>query len=166
MNSFKMMAIGVFMLVSISAKAQVSVNVQIGTPPPWGPIKYTNERYYYLPDVESYYDVNSSMFIYNNNGVWVRRTYLPRQYRTYDLYSGPKVVIRDYRGETPYTSFNDYRVKYAKGYRGGEVRTIGVRPVIINSKIKKTNNIRVQRNVVKSKGGGNGKSHGKGNGKK
>ena len=72
-----LLVIGMLFLRSISAKAQVSVSVNIGTPPMWGPVGYTEVRYYYLPAVEAYYDVESSMFIYYNGGVWVHRTYLP-----------------------------------------------------------------------------------------
>jgi hypothetical protein len=31
--------------------SQVSVNVNIGSPPLWGPSGYSNIDYYYLPDV-------------------------------------------------------------------------------------------------------------------
>lgn len=168
MNYFRVLAAGAFLLVSISATAQVSVNLNVGTPPPWGPVGYTNERYYYLPDVESYYDVNSSMFIYSSNGVWVRRAYLPSRYRTYDLYGGPKIVIRDYRGDTPYTNFSDYRIKYAKGYKGGEVRTIGVRPAKVTVIQNRTVINGYSKNNGKGKGHDNGNSpkgnHGRGGG--
>lgn len=109
-------------------QAQVSVNVHVGTPPPWGPFGYNNVRYYYLPDVEAYYDIQSSMFIYNNRGAWVHRAHLPSRYRNYDLYGGYKVVMSDYRGDVPYAYYNEHRAKYARGYHGEPQRTIGERP--------------------------------------
>lgn len=135
-----------------AVQAQVSLNVNIGSPPPWGPVGYTEVRYYYLPDVEAYYDVQSSMFIYNTGGAWVHRKYLPRQYRGYDLYSGYKVVMTDYRGNTPYIHFSEYKTKYGKGYRGQPQKNIGERPGKGNSKS----------NYSK----GNGKSAGNGNNNK
>ena len=128
MKILKLFFIGVNLFLANSLQAQVSVNVNIGTPPPWGPAGYTEVRYYYLPDVEAYYDVQTSMFIYFGGGVWVHRTYLPTQYRSYDLYSGYKVVMTDYRGETPYNNFADYKTRYAKGYHGAAQKTIGERP--------------------------------------
>ena len=116
------------LFLAISLHAQVSVNVNIGVPPPWGPVGYTTVRYYYLPDVEAYYDVQSSMFIYYGGGVWVHRAYLPAQYKNYDLYGGYKVVMKDYHGNAPYAHFKEHKVKYAKGYHGGPQRTIGERP--------------------------------------
>src|SRR5436305_998568 len=128
MKALKLIMIGMALLFAGAVQAQVSVNVNIGTPPPWGPAGYTEVRYYYLPDVEAYYDVQTSMFIYYGGGVWVHRSSLPRQYRNYDLYGGYKVVMTDYRGDAPYNNYKEYRTRYARGYRGGEQRTIAERP--------------------------------------
>src|ERR1041385_1254220 len=136
MKTLKLIIIGVVLLLSGALNAQVSVNVNIGSPPPWGPEGYSEVRYYYLPDVEAYYDVQSSMFIYYGGGTWVHRAYLPTQYRSYDLYSGYKVVMTDYRGNAPYATFKEYKVKYAKGYHGAAQKTISVKPVKGYSKPK------------------------------
>lgn len=123
----------ILFFASATLQAQVSVNVNIGSPPQWGPVGYSEAQYYYLPDVEAYYDVPSSRFIYYERGVWVHRTYLPSRYRNYDLYGGYKVVMTDYRGNAPYAHFKDHRTKYAKGYRGHAQRNIGARPARGNS---------------------------------
>jgi hypothetical protein len=96
------------------AKAQVSVNVSIKAPA-WGP-PVTTERYYYMPDIETYYDVPTREYIYIDNGSWVRARNLPVIYRDYDLYRGRKVIINDYRGNAPYVFYNTHRVKYVKAY--------------------------------------------------
>ena len=116
-------------MVANATQAQVSINVNIGTPPAWGPAGYSQMEYYYLPDIEAYYDVRASQFIYFGGGKWVRTTYLPRQYRNYDLYGGYKVVLTDYHGRTPYTYFDRHRVKYYKGYHGAPQRPYKPRPV-------------------------------------
>jgi hypothetical protein len=85
-------------------------------------------RYYYLPDVEAYYDVQSRMFIYYGGGVWVHRASLPSRYRGYDLFGGYKVVMTGYHGSTPYKDFKQHKMKYSKGYRGETQRTNGERP--------------------------------------
>lgn len=127
MKTLKLMTVGLFFLFVNQAIAQVSVNVNLGTPPAWGPAGYTEVEYYYLPDLEMYYDVHQTQFIYFSGGRWVRTTYLPRRYRGYDLYGGYKVVLSDYHGPAPYTYFKDHKVKYYKGYRNGHQATIGVR---------------------------------------
>ena len=111
MKNIKGIVIVVFMLFLSTTNAQVSVNVNIGSPPLWGPVGYTEVQYYYLPDVEAYYDVQTAMFIYYGGGVWIHRAYLPTRYRYYDLYSGYKVVLTDYHGHEPYTHFHNHKSK-------------------------------------------------------
>lgn len=176
MKTLKLITIGILLLFAGASKAQVSVNVNIGSPPLWGPVGYTEVRYYYLPDVEAYYDVQTSMFIYFGGGVWVRNAYLPAIYRDYDLYSGYKVVMVDYRGNTPYYNFKEYKVKYAKGYHGGPQKTIGQNPGRGNSKGNNSGNGKVgngnHKSVTPSNGGkprsvapANNKPHNNGGGK-
>lgn len=128
MKTLKIMMIGMALLFAGAVHAQVSVNVNLGTPPQWGPTGYPEARYYYLPDVEAYYDVRSSMFIYSDGHSWIQRRYLPSRYRGYDLYGGYKVVMTDYHGNYPYAYYKYHKVKYAKGYRGGPQQNYGHRP--------------------------------------
>jgi len=117
-----------FLASSVQAPAQISFHVTVGSPPEWGPAGYSDVRYYYLPDVEAYYDVQTSMFIYFEGRSWVRRENLPHRYRNYDLYEGYKVVVTDYRGNYPQKDFRTHRRHYARGYRGHAQRNIGHRP--------------------------------------
>lgn len=55
MKTLKLMVIGILLFFAVSVQAQISVQVNLGTPPQWGPSGYTNVQYYYLPDAESYY---------------------------------------------------------------------------------------------------------------
>ncbi len=128
MKALKLIVLGMLLFFAGGTQAQISVHLNIGNPPAWGPSGYSDVQYYYLPDVEAYYDVPNSMFIYYEGRSWVRRSYLPSRYRNYDLYGGYKVVMRDYHGRTPYYNHHDYRTRYAKGYRGQSQRTIGERP--------------------------------------
>lgn len=128
MKTLKIFAVGFLLFFAVTAKAQISVNVTIGTPPQWGPTGYSDVQYYYLPDVEAYYDVPTSMFIYFNGVNWIHRSSLPSRYRNYDLYHGYKVVISDYHGKTPYSHFKEHKTKYAKGYRGKPQKNYGERP--------------------------------------
>lgn len=128
MKKIQLITLGIVLCLSITTQAQISLRVNIGTPPLWGPVGYTEVRYYYLPDVEAYYDVPASMFIYNYRGTWIHRRYLPRKYRGYDLYNGYKVVMKDYHGDAPYTQFREHKMLYARGYHEEPQRTIGERP--------------------------------------
>lgn len=126
MKKLKLLALlGVILFASGTIEAQVSLSVNIGTAPSWGPSGYSDVDYYYLPDVEAYYDIRATQFIYLYDGRWIRSRYLPRQYRNYDLNNGYKVVLNDYHGSRPYTNFRSNRTRYYRGYQGAPQRTIG-----------------------------------------
>ncbi|MGX5689518.1 hypothetical protein [Arcticibacter tournemirensis] len=107
----------VFLMLAICVTAgsralgQVSINVNIGSQPLWGPVGYDHVDYYYLPDIESYYYVPTRKFIYLNNGRWIFSSGLPSAYRNYDLYNGYKVVINSPK---PYLNYTEHKVKYSK----------------------------------------------------
>lgn len=124
----KKIGIALMLMMSVFAQAQVSINVNIGTPPNWGPQGNDNSRYYYLPDIDTYYDITQKQFIYDNNGRWIRENRLPVQYRQYDLYGGYKVVLNDYRGDAPYTYHKKHRASYPKGYHGSPQKNRGNKP--------------------------------------
>ncbi len=159
------------------ASAQVSLNINIGSQPLWGPVGYDHVDYYYLPDVESYYYVPTREFIYLNNGKWAFSPSLPARYSGYNLYNGYKVVVNSPK---PYLNFNTQKVKYAK-YKGNRSQTVILRSTnpkyyvvkghpkhgakISNGK-GSTGNYKAQ-GGHKGNGGSNskGKGNGKGNGK-
>ena len=116
MKTIKLIIAGIALVFAGIVHAQVSVNLNFGVPPVWGPDGYIGVRYYYLPDVEAYYDIPSAMFIYQSGGVWVHRAYLPPRYRHYDLYHGHKVVITDYHGNAPYAHYYNSHREYVRGY--------------------------------------------------
>lgn len=162
MKAIRLFVVTVLLMAAGHANAQLSVNVNIGSPPAWGPAGYTDVRYYYLPDVSMYYDVSTSEYIYLNNGAWVRTTVVPVAYRRYDFYNGYKVVLTDYRDATPYVYYKTHHVKYPKGYHPARQATIGARPARVYK--QKTVVVNNNRNTVIVKERGNGKGHGKGNG--
>jgi hypothetical protein len=134
MKALKLVFFAMVLFFAGSSQAQVSVRLNLGLQPRWAPVGYDDTRYYYLPDCEAYYDVQNSMFIYSSGRKWIHRRSLPSQYRNYDLYGGYKVPMKDYRGNTPYTSFADHRRQYAKGYRGEPQKMRGERPGKGNNK--------------------------------
>ena len=181
MRTLKLIAIGIILFASSTIQAQVSVNVNIGTAPSWGPVGYSNVDYYYLPDVESYYDIRATQFIYFGGGRWIRSRQLPNQYRDYDLYNGYKVVLNDYHGSRPYNNFKNHKTKYYRGYHGREQRNIGYnndRRIYVNnrqydnrkqyynrrqySSHRENDDYRENNDHKKNKNYGHGRGHGRG----
>lgn len=136
----KKLGLALILLMSVFAHAQVSVNVNIGTPPSWGPEGYDNTRYYYLPDIDIYYDIAQSQYIYENSGKWVRDRRLPSRYRQYDFYDGYKVVLNDYRGDAPFTYHKKHITKYPKGYKGKPQKNRGNKPEKYHNSEKQKHN--------------------------
>src|SRR6186713_1720141 len=101
-------------IISKPATAQVSVNINIGSQPVWGPVGYDYVEYYYMPDIDVYYYVPRHQYVYLSGSNWVFSLSLPVRYRYYDVYSGYKVVINEPR---PYLHANVFRERYAR-YKG------------------------------------------------
>ena len=96
------------------ANAQFSVSINIGSQPSWGPSGYNYVNYYYLPDLDVYYDVPQGMFVYFDLGRWNYGRSLPARYGHYDLYRSYKVVVND---RNPWLR-NDYYHSHYASYRG------------------------------------------------
>jgi hypothetical protein len=141
MKKLNLFILGTLFFVFNVSHAQIDININLGKPPVWGPV-VTTEEYYYLPDINSYYDIRQSEFIYLTNGAWIRNKSLPRRYRSYDLNSGYVVVLNDYHGRNPYKNFKNHKLKY---YR------------------EKTNNNKIEVFEEKHDNGNHGNGKGKGN---
>lgn len=138
-----------FIMFACTPLNQVSnVSTNYGYAPQWGPAGYDDARFYYLPDIEVYYDIQYNVFIYYYRNSWVRRSYLPSQYRNYDLYRAYKVVVTDYAGDSPYSNFNTHKLQYKKGYRDSDQKNIGVRSENSDYQRKTTNNPRSDQKVI------------------
>lgn len=165
MKAIKLLVLGMVMAVVGTAEGQVNVNVQIGAAPAWGPRGYENSRYYYLPDVDAYYDRNTSMFIYLSGNNWIHRRALPARYHNYNLYRGRKVVMSNYHGNSPYYNHKVYKAKYYRGHQAAPQKRVvyqnkGNKNQQSAFKVKDHGNNKNDRNSGhKSKGNGNGKKN-------
>ena len=127
----KIFLIAAFSLTGIAiykaeAQVRVNVNVNIGNQPLWGPVGYDYVEYYYLPDIDVYYWVPRHQYVYISGDRWIFATSLPLRYRSYDMYTGYKVVINEPKA---YLHYQKHKIKYKpyKCYYGKQV-------VIKNSK--------------------------------
>lgn len=115
-KSMLLVALLIIGLLFETADAQIHarVNVNIGLQPIWGPTGYDHAEYYYMPDIDAYYWLPRHQYIYLERGQWMFGASLPPRYHDFDIYSGYKVVVNDYK---PYRHADMYRNKYS-GYRG------------------------------------------------
>lgn len=93
------------------SSAQVYVNKNISIQPAWGPSGYNYARYYFMPEINVYYDITSGLYIYMSGNNWVKRHSMPARYRNYDLYRSYKVVIND---KNPWRRHSQYHKQYGR----------------------------------------------------
>lgn len=97
-----------------AADAQVSLNINIGQQPVWGPVGYDYVDYYYFPDADIYYNVPRGQYVYFDGRSWVFSLSLPSRWNRFDLFNSYKVVINE---PNPFYR-NDYWKSRYMPYRG------------------------------------------------
>jgi len=133
MKSFKKMGIAILIVISISGLTScgttsfISAGVQY-TNPSWAPSYYSGVRYYYLPDIEAYYDLSDQDFVYMDNGQWLFSHTLPPIYSGYDLYNGFAIAL-NFNVYQPWMHHQNYvshypRYYYRNVYRDAEITNI------------------------------------------
>lgn len=105
------------------SQVRVGVQVNIGSQPMWGPAGYNYAEYYYMPDIDVYYNIPRQQFVYLDRGRWCFAASLPARYRNFDLYNGYKVVINE---PNPYLRADYFRNHY-HSYRGWDGRQVVIR---------------------------------------
>lgn len=98
-------------LIANTSNAQISVNINIGSQPSWGPVGYDYVRYYYMPAMDVYYNVGTRKYTYFQGNRWVTKSKLPGRYRNFDMYRTHKVVINDHN---PWNYHRRHRNEYAR----------------------------------------------------
>ncbi len=94
------------------AQVRVNVNLNIGRPS-WGLAGNQVGDWYYLPEIDTYYDIPRRQFVYFDRGQWIYAQQLPYMYRDYNLSRGYKVVVNDQR---PFMRADIYRKRYNRYY--------------------------------------------------
>ena len=101
--------------VAPAAHAQPQVNINVGTPA-WGPPVPQGTQFYYIPEIDGYYDLYAQQYIVYRNGQWIPvgviDGYDPRAFHP---------VVLDYRGREPWVYVGAHRDRYPR-------RVVVVRP--------------------------------------
>ena len=112
-----------FALTFADANAQSYKTSTLSFQPLWGPSGFKVASYYYLPDIDIYYDVTAKQFIHLEEGEWIFSRALPEQFKDYDLYNGYKVVLNL---PQPYLNIAAHRVRYAR-FKGQFNKQVSIR---------------------------------------
>lgn len=110
-------------LAAPAAQAQVSINAQFGHPA-WGPAAPAGAQYYYVPEIDGYYNLAARNYVVQRNGRWMTMATVPG----YNPANFHPVVV-DYRGREPWVQYRDHHARY---YRPVVVRERPARrPVVV-----------------------------------
>ena len=110
MRYLLVLIVGVILSSTLNAQLRVNLGFNVDRQPVWGPTGYDHVEYYYLPDIDAYYNVPQRRFYTHEGGRWIGRSSLPSRYRNFDLYNSYKVVVNE---PTPYRNHEKYRDQYA-----------------------------------------------------
>ena len=111
MRNFKIILTAFIVSISLESSAQVSINLNIGGRPDWCNNYEQDVQYVYMPEIECYFDMYSSVYVYYGPRGWIRSRNLPEYCHNYDMNRGYRVVL-DYRGRSPYAYFDNHRSRY------------------------------------------------------
>ena len=96
------------LVVPSVARAQANVNINVGTPA-WGPPAPQGTQFYYIPEIDGYYDLNAQQYIVYRNSQWIPvgviDGYDPRSFHP---------VVLDYRGREPWAYVGMHRDRYRR----------------------------------------------------
>ncbi|HEY6160868.1 MAG TPA: hypothetical protein VI112_06580 [Bacteroidia bacterium] len=102
-----------FFRTLVNPHSRVLRRSSAGVQPGWGIAFDRNTRYYYFPEIETYYDVFNTCFVHWNGREWKRSGELPSCYRWFDVYRDHKVALGNER-EEPWKFHLVYTLKYPK----------------------------------------------------
>ena len=122
-----LLLLGFSMATPVIAQISVGVNINV---PVWAP-SYDNVdqvQYYYLPDIEVYYDVWNHEFVYLDDGNWIFSPTLPPMYANYDL-NNAFVVVLDANVHQPWMHFHYYVAHYPRYYYRSVYRADAGHPI-------------------------------------
>lgn len=99
------------LMAGYKSDAQVSVNLQVGSPVMTTTWWSTDDSYYYIPEYGVYYNVNRRVYVYPAEGRWVYAPALPPAYGTYKLVPGSYYTVH---AKAPFRNHGYYQSTYPK----------------------------------------------------
>lgn len=106
---------------SSGAQVKININFNLDTQPAWGPVGYEYVEYYYIPEIDIYYNVPEGLYFYYYNGHWIGRATLPPRFHSFNVYHAYKVVINE---NEPWRHEKEYRGKYERYRRNHDQEII------------------------------------------
>lgn len=91
-----LISLGGLVATTEQTQAQVNVNINIGQQPLWGPVGHDYAQFYYIPQMNVYYDVINALFYFQQGRRWINARVLPPRFGHFDLYNMHKIVMNQH----------------------------------------------------------------------
>ncbi len=113
---------------SCASTFYVSNRPDIVRPPVWAPA-YENAdliHYYYLPDIQAYYDVYNQEYVYLEEGNWRFSAFLPNYYSGFNI-NNAFVIVLNSQVHEPWMHHEIYESHYPRFYYQSSANTMNTR---------------------------------------
>lgn len=91
-----LISLGGLVATTEQTQAQLNVNINIGQQPLWGPVGHDYAQFYYIPQMNVYYDVINALFYFQQGRRWINARVLPPRFGHFDLYNMHKIVMNQH----------------------------------------------------------------------
>ncbi|RZJ68279.1 MAG: hypothetical protein EOO50_02340 [Flavobacterium sp.] len=120
MKTISYFAIALILLGTNITKAQYSTNADVAQEleglMKTSDVDLLNVRYFYYPNLQAYFDRETSTYIYSRDGKdWIESAKLPNALRGYSVSNGKRVPI-EYNGDEPYELIQEHMKEYPANY--------------------------------------------------
>lgn len=81
-------------------------------------------RYYYYPNLETYFDTQKGLYLSCEKGKWVSSEFLNLNNRGYSLKNGNFKMLQGYAGDEPYTLIKEHKLQFPPDYSSRPTRKL------------------------------------------
>jgi len=118
MRCLKRFGLAILLVISVNGFTGCGLTFPLTnnyTDPAWAPPHHPGARYYYIPDIEIYYDLSDHNFAYLNNGLWIFTPQFPSIYAGFDLFNA-FIITLDVSVYEPWRYHQYYVSHYPRYY--------------------------------------------------
>jgi len=76
------------------------------------PTTFVEVRYYYYPNLEAYFDTKVAMYLFKQDGKWIKSETINSSYRGYSVKNGAYVMLKNFSEDEPFNYIDEHRRTY------------------------------------------------------
>ena len=124
MKTITFITMGMLIFSSQFAQSQIKLDTTNECLKATGLNNIVELRYYYYPNLQTYYDTQKGLYISCEKGNWVTSEFLDLNSHGYCIKNGNYKMINGYTGDEPYTLLKDHKLQYPADYSSKPTRKL------------------------------------------